>query len=149
MSPSLSFISIAKCTLSFIWYDILNPESSLNAKIPFPSLHTLSPGIYTFLFYSPQPWSTRLLFPSQTSLRAANHTALGQKAWGFCVCTAKYLEIGFTLPDTSEFWFWLYFSYRLPEIKSGFTKSPCHLTPSTYLYFAFFQLQFRSHPKRR
>lgn len=60
LSPneSLRFISIAKYTLSFIRFDMLNPETSFNAKISFPSLYIHSPGIYTFLFYSSHACST-------------------------------------------------------------------------------------------
>ena len=47
------------------------------------------------------------LFPSQTALWAANHTALGCKLWGFWVCTAKYPETGFTPPNIIGFWFGL------------------------------------------
>lgn len=66
-----------------------NSETSLDAKMSFLSLHTLLQGSMRFCSLT-SAWSTGLLFPSQPSLRAASHPALGQKAWSFCVCPANY-----------------------------------------------------------
>lgn len=49
-NESLSFISVAKYTLSFIQHDMLNPETFLSAKISFLSLHAHSSRIHAFLF---------------------------------------------------------------------------------------------------
>lgn len=91
---------------------------------------------------SPQPWPTCLRFPLQPSLRAANHIALGLELLSLY---SQIYRNWFTPPNTFGFWFRYYFSCRLPEMKSCFTKSPCHLALPTYLQFTFSQLPCSSH----
>lgn len=89
-------------------------------------------------------WCTGLLFPSRPSLPAANHPALGQKPWSFWVCPANYPETRFTPPTAFGFGCWHYFTCRLPERNSCFTKCPCHQALPTYSY-CFPQLRRSNH----
>lgn len=140
INESLIFISTAKCSLPFIHYDMLNPETAVSAKNIISPLSTFVLQGHKHVCSFTSALIKCLLFPS---------LLVGWRAWDIWTYRVRYPETICTPPNTGGFWFWHCFSSILPQMKGYFTKSPCHLAGPTYLHFSFSQLHCGSQPRKK